>query len=439
MAGPQIPHIELPEVPIPPWAVVALLIGVAVAYLLSMRGKAWDFMAVVFAAVAAFAPVAFWLYIKPNYFDVGEPPTIKPFGTLVAIGVYIGSVVAVRHGRDRGLDIDKMNTFIFWVVGLGFVGGHVLDAIFYTPEKIQADPLYIVKIWAGLSSFGGFTGAILGAVAYKLVKRDQVLAYVDTVCSAFPLAWVFGRSGCASVHDHPGKISDAWYAVKCVEHVPHGEGAAFLCRNTENLGRYDLGLIEMVLTIPLAVTFAILWARKPRQYGFFAGWMCILYAPVRFTLDFFRAGPGDKVMEVDPRHGGLTPAQWACFGLVALGFYIVHLGKKAYPPIPATYAEMQAAAEAALLSTDDDQEDEEDSRVARRAERAVDKPAPSIGKKSKKKKKRKPAPEVDAEVASKPAEAPAKKPRAARSGDADDSGEGSAEGDRDEADATEDA
>jgi phosphatidylglycerol:prolipoprotein diacylglycerol transferase len=404
VAGPQIPHIDLPEIPIPAVGVVVLLVGIAIAFVVSQRNRPWDFTAVVWAAVLAFAPVAFWFYVKPNYFDAGEPPTVKPFGTLVALGVYIGSVVAVRHGRQRGLDVDRMNSFIFWVVGLGFVGGHVLDAVFYTPEKLASDPLYLVKIWAGLSSFGGFTGAIIGAVAYKLVKKDDVLAYVDTVCSAFPLAWVFGRSGCASVHDHPGKLSDAWFAVKCVEHTGHSEGPAFLCRNTDGLGRFDLGLIEMVLTIPLAIAFAVLWARRPRQYGFFAGWMCILYAPVRFVLDFFRAGPGDKVMEVDPRHAGLTPAQWACFGLVALGFYIVHLGKAKYPPMPATYAELQArAAENAPHSDEDaDEEEEEERRAPRReavAKKAAIKSAPSApakGKKSKKKAKR-PARAEDAE------------------------------------------
>jgi hypothetical protein len=34
------------------------------------------------------------------------------------------------------------------------------------------------------------------------------------VGSAFPLAWVFGRAGCATVHDHPGRLSDAWFAVR---------------------------------------------------------------------------------------------------------------------------------------------------------------------------------------------------------------------------------
>ena len=304
-----------------------------------------------------------------------DGPSIKPFGTLVAIGVYLGSIVAVRHAKQRGLDVDKMNSFIFWVVGLGFVGGHVFDAIFYTPERLMTSPPvlgipipYVLQIWAGLSSFGGFLGAIIGAVSYKYSKKEQILPYVDTVCSAFPLAWVFGRSGCASVHDHPGKLSSAFYAVKSPLLGADGKTWENVLGSHENvnpgawmnlpagMGRLDLGFIEMVLTIPLALAFYLLWRQKPRAYGFFAGYMCIAYAPVRFILDFLRVGTGDNLGEADPRYGGLTPAQWACFGLVALGIYIVRLGKS-YGPVPATYEEAQENARAALLEQEASEDD----------------------------------------------------------------------------------
>ena len=90
-------------------------------------------------------------------------------------------------------------------------------------------------------------------------------------------------------------------------------------------GRFDLGLYEMLLTIPLAITFLYL-RRKPRPWGFYVGAIAIAYAPVRFALDFLRIQ--EPVLEangqmavVDPRYAGLTPAQWACFGLLAMGVY----------------------------------------------------------------------------------------------------------------------
>jgi len=195
----------------------------------------------------------------------------------------------------------------------------VLDAIFYHPDRLAREPIYLLELWEGLSSYGGFIGAVTGALAWRMSRREPILAMCEVINSAFPLAWVFGRAGCASVHDHKGMLSDAWFALKWHEPLPPG------------MGRLDLGLIEMVLTIPLAVAFAILWRRKPdRPLGFYTGIMCTAYAPVRFFLDFLRED--ESLTHDDPRYGGLTPAQWACFGLLALGIYFLRMALKGPRP-----------------------------------------------------------------------------------------------------------
>lgn len=251
------------------------------------------------------------LTIIPRGFFGGFPAgafSIKPFGTLVALGVYVGSFLATKQAKRMGLSDRVLTSFIAWVVGIGFLGGHMLDVIFYYPGQVLRDPLSLFRIWEGLSSFGGFTGAIIGGFLWKWRYKTSILPYTDMICSAFPTAWVFGRSGCSVAHDHPGLMSDAWFAVQ----YPGG-------------GRFDLGLYEMLLTIPLALAF--LWLRrKPRPWGFYVGAMAIAYAPVRFALDFLRVDEpinesGGLVAAVDPRYAGLTPAQWACFGLLAVGVY----------------------------------------------------------------------------------------------------------------------
>ena len=320
VAGPQIPYLELPEIPLgfltrlPDPVVGALLGGLIGAVAGSSFFAGAKNRALKNGVTVALALVGALIgYSKaPHLFDPGHPPSIKPFGTLVALGVYIGSVIAVRHAKERGLDVKRMSEFIFWVVGLGFVGGHVLDAIFYHPGRVAKDPLYLFYLWDGLSSYGGFTGALIGAVSWKLYRRQKILAYCEMVNSAFPLAWVFGRAGCSVAHDHPGRFSDGWYAVR----YPHGDGV---------IGRFDLGLYEFLLAIPLAVSFLLLWKRKPdRRMGFYTGVMCTAYAPVRFGLDFLREVEGG-ISGADPRYGGLTPAQWASFGLLGIGIYFLRV------------------------------------------------------------------------------------------------------------------
>jgi phosphatidylglycerol:prolipoprotein diacylglycerol transferase len=272
------------------------------------------------------------LTIIPKGFFGGFPSgpfSIKPFGTLVAIGVYLGSYLATRQAKRLGLSDRVMTSFITWVVGIGFLGGHMLDVIFYYPGQVLRDPLSLFRIWEGLSSFGGFTGAVIGGFLWKWRYKASILPYTDMITSAFPAAWVFGRSGCSVAHDHPGLASDAWFAVQ----YPGG-------------GRFDLGLYEMLLTIPLALGFLYL-RRKPRPWGFYVGAIAIAYAPVRFALDFLRVGEPiheatGLVAAVDPRYAGLTPAQWACFALLAVGVYFfvrtLHAAGDpaafAVPPVP---------------------------------------------------------------------------------------------------------
>jgi len=276
-------------------------------------------------------PLGFLLHVPllGDLFDPKHPPSIKPFGTLVALGVYLGSIIAMRHARERRLDAKKMNEFIFWVVAAGFIGGHVLDAIFYHPDRVARDPLYVLWLWDGLSSYGGFIGAITGAIAWRIRRAEKILGYCEVVNSAFPLAWVFGRAGCSMVHDHPGRISDAWFAVRyplsSAPGLPAVPGEGFI-------GRFDLGLYECLLTIPLALAFWLLWRRRPfRPLGFYTGWMCVAYAPVRFLLDFLREREGGGIVGADPRYGGLTPAQWACFGLLGLGIYFLRMAYTSDP------------------------------------------------------------------------------------------------------------
>jgi phosphatidylglycerol:prolipoprotein diacylglycerol transferase len=256
-----------------------------------------------------------------------EPITFKPFGMLFAFGAYTGTVAALRQARRLGASDNAVLSMTGWVAVSSFFFAHVFDALLYYPKDVIADPLLLFRFWEGLSSFGGFAGAFIGAFSWRRFYKARLLPYADIVASSFPVTWTFGRLGCTVAHDHPGIRSEFFLAVK----YPDG-------------GRHDLGFYEFLMIVPLAIAFLVL-RRKPRPWGFYGGILCTYYAPIRFLFDFLRERPDafapGSFASGDARYIGLTPAQWACLPLLAIGVTLLVRTKTAgmdVPPVPAAFA-----------------------------------------------------------------------------------------------------
>lgn len=228
------------------------------------------------------------------------PLTIHAFGALVATGVLVGTEVLKRRAKTQSLDVLLAVRFLTWVLVGGFIGAHLIDRFVYFPQATLADPVSILKIWNGLSSFGGFIGAITGAVLFirKGYLGDKTWSYLDLVAYAFPVGWVFGRTGCFVAFDHPGSPTDFFLGQA------EGPGLPPI---------HNLGLEEAIYTLVLIAAMFIT-GRQHRFPGFFVGLLAVLYAPVRFALDFMR--------KVDVRYAGLTPGQWGSIALLFVGIYI---------------------------------------------------------------------------------------------------------------------
>ena len=105
------------------------------------------------------------------------PLTLHPFGLLVATGVIIGTALATKRARRLGLDLDRLNSFITWMLAGGFIGGHMLDEIFYHPSEIVHRWYSLFMLWEGLSSFGGFTGGLIGVAPVEVLRGHAELEH----------------------------------------------------------------------------------------------------------------------------------------------------------------------------------------------------------------------------------------------------------------------
>lgn len=286
-------------------------------------------------------------YIHVKDIPLGPVP-LHPFGILVATGVLIGTALATWRARIRNVDLDKLNSFITWMLVAGFCGGHMLDTIFYHPSEIAritsdghwqwTRPWSLFFLWEGLSSFGGFIGGFIGVILWKFFevrtvksfgpieiawifrrkKTLPILPFCDIILSVFPVAWIFGRSGCSVVHDHPGARAPL-NAILAVAYPDRArEYTHFIEFVHGTAPRYDLGTLEMMFTVILATAFAFTWGRKLPTGSYVVG-VALAYSPVRFAMDYLRITDGESA---DPRYGSLTPAQWSCIALFAFGLFL---------------------------------------------------------------------------------------------------------------------
>ena len=235
------------------------------------------------------------------------------YTVLVAAAVLIGLELAFRRSRQTGLDTRTLINGSLWAVIVGFPISHWFLVLFYHPDRLVEDPFTHLFLRTGLSSFGGFFGGMFGAFLYFRWARVPFLPYIEAILFGFVPAWILGRLGCTLTFDHPGVPTD------------------FFLGMADRFGtvRHNLGLYEMLWTI--VMTVALYASRNVRWFpGFHSALMIFLYTPVRFGLDFLR---------VDERtYWGLTPAQYGCIALLALGLHLTIRGLRDPSPVAASTA-----------------------------------------------------------------------------------------------------
>jgi phosphatidylglycerol:prolipoprotein diacylglycerol transferase len=239
------------------------------------------------------------------------PLTIHAFGVLVALSI-LSSMYLVRRGAAAwGLDPATAEWLTIWILLGGFAGAHLVDRLVYFPADTLVNPWSLLRFWEGLSSFGGFLGAIVGAALFVRHEHlgTQKWLYLDLIAYAFPGGWVFGRTGCFLAFDHPGSATSFFLAQ----------------RYTDGVVRHNLGLDEALFTLPVALLFLWLGRRRARAPGFFLGLLAVLYATARLFLDSLRF--------VDVRYFDFTPGQYGAAAILVVGMLI--LATRSQPgPVP---------------------------------------------------------------------------------------------------------
>jgi phosphatidylglycerol:prolipoprotein diacylglycerol transferase len=332
-------------------------------------------------------------YFDVPVFHVVGSLDIQVFGMLVATGVLVGAELCRRYSLRFGIDDDDLRKLTGWVVVTGFIGAHVFDVFAYQSDELSDNPLILVELWKGISSYGGFIGGSLGFAFYVWHRRFRPGLMADVIMCGLLPGFTIGRIGCSIVHDHIGRATDFFLgfdypqqalwdrfcpervdkAGKVISGLAHpycpldqatdgglpdmGNHAAMITR-AHNLGFYELLYLIPVCVIILGLAFG----KKRRPAGLIAVLAGVLYAPVRFFFEYLRLNKSD------PRYLGLTFAQWASILAFGVATYTLVRLMKTGKPAPLDdelgdkvggYRDGAMAPKRAVASDDDEDSDDD--------------------------------------------------------------------------------
>lgn len=233
--------------------------------------------------------------------------TIAMYGTMILLGIIIGSLVAILLGKKIHL---KSEDVLFTII-FGIIGAVILSKALY----LLIDLPYIIKnfnliihnmaliknlLSGGFVFYGGLIGAMVGAYyychKYKLYFPTMLLVIIPVI----PLMHSIGRIGC-------------FFAGCCYGIEYHGFGSVIFTKSPfppKGLPLFPVQLVESFFNMLLFVILLIIH-RKGKNYKRLISVYIIYYSIMRFILEFFR---GDVVRGIS---FGLSTSQWISLGLLA--------------------------------------------------------------------------------------------------------------------------
>lgn len=136
---------------------------------------------------------------------------VRWYGILIAMGVVIGAIIALREAKRVGLDEETLIDFLIWEVPLCLVGARVYYVIF-SWDLYRDNPIEALNIRSGgLAIHGVIITAIIVAVIFAKVRKIDFWTITDVCSPSIILAQAIGRWGnYANGEAHGGPTELPW-------------------------------------------------------------------------------------------------------------------------------------------------------------------------------------------------------------------------------------
>lgn len=144
----------------------------------------------------------------PASFTIG-PLTIHLYGVILALGLVLGTVYALRRKAEFGLSEDDLLDGVLWIAPFAIICARIYYCVFEW-EQYASNPISVLYIWeGGIAIYGAVIGAVLGVIIHcKLIKKISVLSVLDIVSLGFLIGQFIGRWGNFINREAHGGVTD---------------------------------------------------------------------------------------------------------------------------------------------------------------------------------------------------------------------------------------
>ena len=257
----------------------------------------------------------------PTLFKIG-PLEVHTYGLMLALSFVLGAQFALREGARRGLSEAKLSELCLWILGLAVIGARAVF-VFTHADSYAGRWLDALKLWeGGLTMYGGFIAALIGALVFVRRNAMPVGPVFDTFSPAIALGSGLTRIGCF--------LNGCCYGEPC--NLPWG--VTFGPDTTP--GRIYPGMpvhpTQLYMSLAGFANFALLFAlrkrlQRPGQLFFV---FLLLESGSRFVIDFFRHyEAGGESIHLAGMQLSLT--QVACLGLILVALAGLAAGARLAP------------------------------------------------------------------------------------------------------------
>lgn len=214
--------------------------------------------------------------------------SLPTYGFLVALGVFVGLLIAAKFSEKQGLDGEKA-----WNLGIIAILSAILGAkilMFLLDWKYYAEHpgeiFSLASFQAGGVFYGGLIAAIAASVWYIRRNRMPVLRTCDAFAPGIALGHVFGRIGCFAAGCCFGRPTSLPWGVTFTNPL-----AKEISDTPLGIRIHPTELYEALAELINFIVLVVLIKRKKFE-GQVIGTYLFLYGVERFFLEFVRDDPG---------------------------------------------------------------------------------------------------------------------------------------------------